>query len=475
MSNDSSGARLTTALRAWIAAAPPGAKLPSTRALVAEHRVSPVTVQQALRSLTALGEIETRPGIGTFVRVERAARPVDLGWQTAALGAVGRRNPASPTSLQPSDGDAIGLHSGYPARELLPERLVRPALARAARSEALLGRPPVAGIPELRSWFAAELAALTSAGVGPVGTRDVVVTPGSQGALLTTFRALVGAGRPLVMESPTYWGAILAAEQAGVDVVPVPSGPSGPDPDVVRRVLAETGARAFYAQPAFASPTGAVWDTERAEAVLDAVRTAGAFLIEDDYARDFGIDAAPVPLAARDDAGHVVYIRSLSKSVAPAVRVAAVIARGPARDRILADTQADAMYVSGVLQAVALEVVTTPAWSTHLRRLGRDLGERRDLLLHSLHDHAPAVAVDAVPRGGLALWARLPAEIDLGAVVDRCRRDGLVVGPGDEWFPAEPTGNHLRLAYAGPQPERFPEAAAILQEAITRTGWRPTA
>ncbi|NMD56672.1 MULTISPECIES: PLP-dependent aminotransferase family protein [Tsukamurella] len=469
MSNDSSGARLTTALRAWIAAAPPGAKLPSTRTLVAEHRVSPVTVQQALRSLTALGEIETRPGIGSFARVERATRPVDLGWQTAALGATGRRKPASSTALQPSDGDAIGLHSGYPARELLPERLVRPALARASRSEALLGRPPIAGVPELRSWFAAELAALTPAGVGPVGARDVVVTPGSQGALLTAFRALVGAGRPLVMESPTYWGAILAAEQAGVEVVPVPSGPSGPDPDVVRRVFADTGARAFYAQPAFASPTGAVWDSDRAGAVLDAVREAGAFLIEDDYARDFGIDTAPVPLAARDDAGHVVYVRSLSKSVAPAVRVAAVIARGPARERILADTQADAMYVSGVLQSVALDVVTTPAWRAHLRRLGRSLGERRDLLLRSLHEHAPAIAVEAVPRGGLALWARLPDEVDLDAVVDRCRRDGLVVGPGDEWFPAEPTGNHLRLAYAGPHPERFPEAAAILQAAITRT------
>ncbi|MGV7903885.1 hypothetical protein PJN93_29170, partial [Mycobacterium kansasii] len=64
-------------------------------------------------------------------------------------------------------------------------------------------------------------------------------------------------------------------------------------------------------------------------------------------------------------------------------------------------------------------------------------------------------------RGGLALWARLPDDVELGAVVENCRRSGLVVGPGDEWFPAEPTGNHLRLAYAGPQAERFPEAARI--------------
>lgn len=466
MFNDSSGDRLATALRTWIASAPSGAQLPSTRTLVAEHQVSPVTVQRALRSLAAQGLVESRPGVGTFVRGERPARPVDFGWQTAALGVQGRRTPGTPTALRPNDGDAIALQSGYPARELLPERLVRAAFARAARNESLLDRTPSAGIPELRSWFATELQSLTPARVAPASARDVVVTPGSQGGLLTTFRALVGAGRPLLMESPTYWGAILAAESAGVDVIPVPSGPDGPDPEVVERILAETGARAFYAQPAFASPTGAVWSSERAERILDAVRTAGAFLIEDDYARDFSIDAEPAPLATRDESGHVVYIRSLSKSVAPAVRVAAIVARGPARDRIVADIQADAMYTSGVLQTVALDVITQPAWRTHVRRLGRQLSERRDLLLRSLHEHAPSVSVDRVPSGGLALWARLPHDVELAAVVDRCRRNGLIVGVGDEWFPAEPTGNYLRLAYAGPEPSRFEEAAKILGSAL---------
>ncbi len=429
--------------------------------------MSPVTVQRALRALTAQGVVESRPGVGTFVRGTRVASPVDFGWQTAALGVQGRRAPSHPSALQTADGDAIGLHSGYPDRELLPERLVRAAFARAARGEALLGRPPTAGLPELRSWFAAELEAATPAGTTPAAARDVVVTPGSQSGLLTAFRALVGAGRPLLVESPTYWGAILAARQAGVQMVPVPSGPSGPDPAVLERILAETGARAFYAQPTFASPTGARWDANRAERVLEVVRAAGAFVIEDDYAKDFGIDADPVPLATRDGSGHVVYIRSLSKSVAPVVRVAAIVARGPARDRILADTQADSMYVSGILQSVALDVVTQPAWRSHVRRVGRQLGERRDLLLRSLREHAPTATIEAVPRGGLALWARLPDDADLAAVVERCRRDGLIVGAGDEWFPAEPTANHLRLAYAGPQPERFEEAARILGSALS--------
>jgi DNA-binding transcriptional MocR family regulator len=182
------------------------------------------------------------------------------------------------------------------------------------------------------------------------------------------------------------------------------------------------------------------------------------------------MNADPLVVAARDDGGHVVYIRSLSKSVSPAVRVAGLIARGPARQRILADTQAESMYVSGVLQAVALDVVTQPAWRTHLRRLRHQLTSRRDLLVASLREHAPDVQVEAVPRGGLNLWARLPDAVDLGRVVQECRSSGVVIGAGNEWFPAEPTGQFVRLNYAGPNPGAFPDGARILGRALAGAG-----
>jgi len=99
--------------------------------------------------------------------------------------------------------------------------------------------------------------------------------------------------------------------------------------------------------------------------VLDVLREHGAFLIEDDWAHDFGITSTSTPVAALDDAGHVVYIRSLTKSVSPAVRIAAVIARGPAGERILADRGAATMYVSGTLQTAAPDVMTQPGDGEH--------------------------------------------------------------------------------------------------------------
>ncbi|MBH0121150.1 PLP-dependent aminotransferase family protein [Rhodococcus sp. CX] len=449
MSDDSSSARIVSDLRRWIATAPPGAKLPSTRALVAKYGASPVTVQAALRTLQAQGSVESRPGVGTFVRAVRVAGPRDYGWQTAALGSPDRRVPRLPASLRTLPNDVIALHSGYPDRELLPERLVRSAFGRVARSDAVVGRPPTAGLPELQAWFATELGAETPLGVAPPTPSDTVVVPGSQSGLSAAFHALVGAGNPLLVESPTYWGAMVAAAQAGVQVVPVPSSAGGPDLGELARAFDRTGARVFYAQPNFANPTGAQWSPDLADDVLRLVRDAGAFLVEDDWAHDFGITADPVPLATRDDSGHVVYVRSLTKSVSPAVR-------------------AQSMYVSGVLQAVAVDVVTQPGWRTHLRGLRPQLAARRDLLARSLREHAPGLHLDALPAGGLNLWARLPEHTDVTALVRDCEAAGVVVTAGDEWFPAEPTGPHLRMNFSGPDPGAFPDAARIIGEVLER-------
>ncbi len=467
--DDDSGSRIARELRAWIATAPPGARLPPTRALAARHQAGPVTVQKALRTLAGQGLIETRPGVGTFVRAVHAARPADYGWQTAALGTSSAVSPTMPTALRTTPNDVIAFHSGFPDRELLPERLVRTALARAARTDAALSRPPAAGMPELQSWFAAELRAATPADVAAPTSRDVIVLPGSQSGLSAAFSALAGAGRPVLLESPTYWGAIQAATRAGVDVVPVPSGPEGPDPDDLSRAFRETGARLFYAQPNYANPTGAQWSPDRARQVLDVVRVHGAFLLEDDWAHDFGITTTPAPLAATDDSGHVVYLRSLTKSVSPGLRVAAVVARGAARDRLLADRAAESMYVSGLLQAAALDVVSQPGWDRHLRGLRQQLRARRDLLVASLAEHAPDAHVAHVPAGGLHLWARLPDDTDLARLVGECATAGVVLAPGTEWFPAEPTAPFLRLSFAGPEPGRFPDGARILGEALARS------
>jgi len=443
----------------------PGQQLPTTRSLVEQHGASPVTIQKALRTLIAEGFVETRVGVGAFVRAPAVVRSVDFGWQTSALGLGQSTRHRLSTALRSAPSDAIALHAGYPEEGLLPHRLVSAALSRAARGAGAVARAPVAGLPELQAWFANELSD-DAGGGGRCSPNDVIILPGSQSGLSALFRTLAGPGVPVVMESPTYWGAILAAEQVGARIIPIPTTARGPDPDELSRVFGRTGARLFYAQPTFANPTGGKWDRRRADEILGVVRRHGAFLVEDDWAHDFAINGGPFPLVGRDEAGQIIYLRSLTKSVSPSIRVAAMIARGPVRDRLLADLQAQAMYVSAVLQHAALDVVTQPAWQTHLRRLRHKLEVRRDLMIQAVRQHLPYAAIDTVPSGGLNIWVRLPDELDLTRLVAECEQLGVVVAAGSEWFPAEPTGNFLRLNFSGPEPERFDEGVRLVAEAI---------
>lgn len=469
----SSADRIVAKLRKWIGNAAPGAQLPPTRALAEQFSAGPVTVQKAIRTLAALGLVESRPGAGTFVLGTRPARTSDYGWQTSALRTADSRPLAPSSPMREPAPETLSLHSGYPTAELLPEGVVRSALSRASRTDASMSRTPANGLPDLRAWFAGELAASTPSGLTAPSPQDVIIVPGTQSSLSSIFRSLAGHGRPVLMESPTYWGAIVAAKQAGVEIVPVPAGADGPDPDDVSLAFAESGARLFYAQPAFANPTGTVWSPATRERILAVVRNHGAFLVEDDWAHDFAIDEAPTPLAARDDTGHVIYIRSLTKSVSPAIRVGALIARGPVRQRLAADRAAESMYVSGVLQAAALDAVLQPAWRTHLRRLRTQLAQRRDLLARSMAEHVPEAVLAPRPRGGLNLWARLPEDVDAERLVGECESAGVFVAAGDEWFPTDSTGVHLRLNFAGPDPSRFPEAAATIGRVLRQHLDRP--
>ena len=445
---------LETDLRRFTASHPAGSRLPTTRELVARYSASPVTVQRVIRGLASEGLVETRPGAGNFVARRTAVRHADFAWQTTALGPA--RTPPNPVgaTLQATPEGSIALHSGYPMEDLLPARLVRSAMGRAARGGAAVERVDPAGLPALRHWFAGELTR-SRVDAAPVSAEDVLITPGGQSALASVFRALAGPGDAVVMESPTYWGAIAAARQAGLRIIPVARGARAPLASDLEEALVTSGARIFYAQPHFANPTGTLWNAEDRAAVMELMRARGAYLVEDDWARDFCIDADPAPLAADDPDGHVVYIRSLTKSVSPAVRIAALVARGPARARLQTDRTVDDLYVSGLLQATAVDVLTSTGWDSHRSRLRAELRTRRDELARQIGTHLGADALTLLPKGGLNLWVQLPDGTNSAALAARARSAGVLVAPGTDWFPTESAGSFLRLNYAGAHPHQF--------------------
>ncbi|WP_241661543.1 PLP-dependent aminotransferase family protein [Thermomonospora catenispora] len=431
-------------LRAEAVRRRPGDRLPSSRALVARLGVSPVTVSRALARLAAEGLVVTRPGSGTFVaeraRAARPRRPVDHGWQAVALGDRAVDPGGVAALLTPPSEGVIAMGGGYLPASLQPLRALAAAAARAARRPDAWDRPPPAGIDGLRAWFARTVG-------GEVAPADVLVTGGGQQAIGIALRAVLPPGAPLLVESPTYQGVLSVARAAGLHTVPVPVDGSGVRPDLLADAFAMTGARAFYCQPTFHNPTGTVLTPERREQVLSVARAAGAFVIEDDFARHLAIDPAPPPLVGDDPDGRVVHISSLTKVVAPSLRIGALIARGPVAERLRALQVVDSFFPSRHLQETALELVSSPAWERHRRAVRVALRERRDAVAAALARELPDLAFE-LPRGGQHLWVRLPEGVDDVALADAALREGVAVNAGRPYFPAEPDGAHLRIGYS---------------------------
>ena len=357
MKTDNSTARVTQHLLRPIQAQAPGSRLPSVRTLMAELRVSPVTVQQALDGLAREGVLDARPDKGTFVvdRPIHCTQPSDLAWQSLALGpARATAGALESLCLVPAVAQTRAMNAGYLPTELQPAALLAASASRALRRPGVWGRTAAEGLPALRAWFAAA----TSGAFQP---HEVTICPGTQAANAAAFRSLAATGDPILVESPTYVGALAAAQAAGLRAVPVPTDADGVRPDHLVEAFRRTGARVFYCQPTYANPTGAVLAADRRAGVLAAVAGAGAFLIEDDWARDFTLDGDPPPLLAPEDRnGHVIYVRSLTKCAAPGLRVGAICARGAALERLRAARLVDDFFVPGLLQETALQLVSAP-------------------------------------------------------------------------------------------------------------------
>ena len=459
-----------------------GERLPSSRALVERYQVSPVTVTRALAQLAAEGLVTIRPGAGSFrARTAQSAgrhRRADTSWQEVALTAepapdqVPRTVDASGllTTLTPPPAGAIPLHGGYLPAVLQPERALAAALARAGRRPGTWQLPPLEGVAELRGWFAREI----GGGAGPLNAADVLITAGGQSAITTALRALTPPGAPVLVESPTYPGMLAVARASGLRPVPVPADAEGVRPDLLAEAFRATGARVFICQPLFRNPTGGVLAAERREPVLRAARAAGAFVIEDDYARWLSHqDAGPPPatLAAEDEDGVVVHICSLTKSTSPSLRVGAIAARGPVVERLRAIQIVDSFFVPRPLQEAALELVGSPAWPRHLRSVAGELRGRRQAAVAALRQELPQLELHHVPSGGFHLWLRLPAGTDEQVLAAAALREGVALAPGSAYFAAESQGPHLRLSFASAASEaELVEGVRRLRGACERLG-----
>jgi len=487
---------LVDAVRAAVADGrlPAGTRLPATRVLAADLRISRGVVVEAYQRLVDEGLAQARTGAGTVITallaappaVTRSLPPAAPTAPSAGPATAGPNAPTAPTAVAATAGPTVAGGSGRvstPAGFRLP-------LGPAAGIEFDLspGRPDLAAFPRA-AWLRAEravLATLTSADLGygdPRGTLalrrqlaawlartrgiradpdDIVVVAGVAQALALVAIVLARSapaaggtvrGPDVAVEDPGSRGARDQLASWGLRPCPVPVDDEGLRVDA----LAPSGARTVLLTPAHQFPTGVVLGpTRRRELIAWAGATDG-LILEDDYDAEHRYDRAPVAAVQASAPDHVVYMGSTSKTLAPGMRLGWMIPPAALREDLIAVKHSADLGNPALSQLVLAELLATGEYERHLRRVRVRQRHRRDALLAALREHLPDARVEGV-AAGLHLLITFPGDVPDEVLAQEAAAVGVRVHPLS-WHRMVPGPPGLVLGYAAHPPNRLEEAA----------------
>jgi GntR family transcriptional regulator/MocR family aminotransferase len=445
----------------------PGERLPSTRDLAATHGVHRQTIMVALDALCAEGLLRAEPRRGYRVAEPEAALPAPRPArrsETFHFRLVSRAGPVMPA---PS-GITFPLHQAVPDPTLLPLRELRAAYAHvlARHGTSALDARDAWGNPALRR----ELRAYLRRARALIPER-MLLTNGSQEGISLVARALLGPGDTVAVEDPGYFPAWQVFRATGADVVPVAVDEHGMRIDVLRRLLERRRVRLVYTTPNHQYPTTVTLSAPRRQALLQLTRSHAVPVLEDDYDHEYHFRGVPQPpLAAMASAPHVLYVATLSKLVAPGVRVGMLCGSGPIIEELVEQRQSSIGAGDAVTQAALADWIADGGFERHVRRARRVYAERRDAALTALTRAGARAPVEfSAPDGGLAIWTEWP-EHSVADLARRALARGVAVLPGTltALAPNSRGQRGLRLAYGRVSPARFAAAIAILMAEATR-------
>jgi GntR family transcriptional regulator / MocR family aminotransferase len=449
------------------------ARLPSTRSLADGLGLSRHTVSTAVEQLLGEGYLVGRPGSGTYVSGNFAARcPERLlaqpGPPQARLSQRGQR--LSCAGRSPFNWDLgevrAGFPVGMPAVDHFPATQWARVLAQAWRDTARgrLGYQHPLGHAGLRQEIAAYLRA--SRGLACTGDQ-VVIAAGSQNSLDLSYRLLADPGDVVAMEDPGYLGARAAASAAGLRIAAVPVDNDGLDVSVLEAL--EPAPRLVFVTPTHQFPLGVTMSLERRLALVAWARQTGAWILEDDYDSEYRYGGRQLdPLTVLDRAGRVVYIGTFSKVLFPSLRLGYLVLPPGLVDGFEAAHLCSDIHRPVLEQAALARFMGQGHFAQHLRRTRELHAERRTCLLEAAR-HRLSGLLDVQPAiAGLHLLGRLPEGLDDQAVRDAAAGRGLDVWPLSLHAVNHP-GHGLLLGYGGVSPALISSGVTALAGAIEET------
>ncbi|SPC11940.1 PLP-dependent aminotransferase family protein [Cupriavidus taiwanensis] len=352
--------------------------------------------------------------------------------------------------------EVISFAGGLPSPASFPVAAMEAATARvfADNPQAALQYAATEGYLPLREFVARR---------HDVSVERVLITTGSQQALDLIAKVMIDPGSKVMVETPSYLGALQAFSLFEPEFVSIPSDDKGLLPEALTPALT-AGARFLYALPNFQNPTGRRLPLERRQALVARAQELGVLLVEDDPygALSYTGDQLPSLLSMNPDG--VIYMGSFSKVLAPGMRLGYVIAPPELHFKLCQAKQASDLHTPTFTQRVAYETVRDGLLDTHIPTIRELYGKQCQTMLDALARHMPEGVSWNTPEGGMFIWMELPEGLDSMVILEEAVRRNVAYVPGAPFYANNPKRNALRLAFVTVPAERIEQGVAILGE-----------
>lgn len=300
---------------------------------------------------------------------------------------------------------------------------------------------------------------------------DVIVTTGSQQALDLISRIFIDPGDVVLVEAPSYVGALGTFHQYEAQVVHVAMDDNGLIPIALREAITATRAtgrkiKFLYLIPNYQNPAGVLLSAERRTEILEICREASIFVIEDNPYGLLGFDR-PSPNAMRaEDSENVLYLGSFSKTIAPGFRIGWALVPQALKEKLVIASESSILCPSNFTQLAISSYLSDQPWRDQIASFTQLYKARRDAMLETLEETFPAGATWTKPGGGFYVWVTLPPEIDTKALMPKAIVSKVAYVPGTAFY-ADGFGSwSLRLSYCYPSPERIRDGVRSLAGVI---------
>lgn len=365
--------------------------------------------------------------------------------------------------------DIISFAGGLPAPEVFPIEEFADACNRVLREQGAfaLQYGSTEGYQPLREMIARHACRY---GI-QVNAENIMITSGSQQALDLIGKVFINHGDRVLVESPTYLGALQAWNTYGTEYVTVRTDDDGMVTTDIEEAL-RAGPKFIYVLPNFQNPMGVSMSLERREYLVDMADRYGVPIVEDDPYGQLRFEGRHLPAVEVLDArkrvqnghytGNVIYLSTFSKTLAPGIRLAWVIAPPEVIRKLVLAKQGSDLHTATFNQVVAYEVGRHGFLDQHVKKICDIYRERRDVMLEALEEHMPDGVTWTHPEGGLFLWARLPESCDATMMFPAAVKNKVAYVPGESFHPNGGGKNTMRLNFSYSNPEKINEGIARL-------------